>query len=283
MIVCPLRVDSGTWEAFAYQVRMEEEISLCGTPYVLCAATLVAGEAFAADKRHVVAAVRAPNGQITIVSDKEVREGFGKKWSDVEKLQTDPNPANVLLPHMLVYRRNHDPETPRPTNTRGSIANDANVETAILAMKAAFPHIETYDLLSEYYRHDQSIQATVNFFVSGRDEEKTTTLDNIIPGYLEDVMKAYIKYPQLSVEKIYEVIQGKHGNFDYAMKTLEDFAGRRINYAFVEFVGEAGFNCNLDVVDGTYVDGFAEFSCKKTKKVRTAKLFGRLVGPKNIS
>lgn len=283
IITCPFRAIDGamTWEQFSYRVSLEEEICLPFSDrerYVLVGATLVTGDSWGSSAGHVMAAVRAPNGNITIINDDDVWQR-GPRWSSVEGLQTRADRTEVLLPHLLIYRRKYEAPPALPTYPRGSIASDPSVEKAVLAMKLALPHIAPEDLLWEYYRADESIQRTIDHFLTGHDMQKEVTLDDVMPGYLEDVVKVYVRYPQLGVKKIYELIQTNRGSFDFAIKKIDDLAGLRVNYSFQEFVGSKGFNVDLDVVDETFVDGYAEVVCKKTKTVKTARLFGVLIEP----
>ena len=283
IIQCPFRVclNHLTWEDFAYRVSLEEEIILRPGDkerYVLVGATLVTGQSFKNSLGHVVAAVRTSSGNIAIVDDSN-HYSVGPRWSTVEGMQIKPDRSDVLLPQMLLYRRKYEPPPAPPSYHRGSLSTDPNIEKVVVAMQLALPHIGMDDLLWEYYLADDNIQNTVDYFLTGRYPKKEITLDQVLPAYLEDVIRAYVRYPQLGVRYIYETIQKDLGNFDYALKQLEDRAGRRINYASYEYVGDAGLEVDLDVVDGEFIDGQAQVVNKKTKHRMTARLFGVLVDP----
>lgn len=71
--------------------------------------------------------------------------------------------------------------------------------------------------------------------------EKDASRDSIHPFYIEDVLKAYVAYPQLGVVEIYGAIQANHGGFNLALEKLDGFAGRRVNFAAAEDVGDMRF------------------------------------------
>lgn len=58
--------------------------------------------------------------------------------------------------------------------------------------------------------------------------------------YLEDVLKAYVRFPQLGIEKIAEAVFAYHGNIHQVVKALGDAAGRRVNFASEEWVAGVG-------------------------------------------
>ena len=286
IIQCPPRLFSShaTWEEFAYRVSLEEEISLRPGDkerYVLVGATLVTGNSWNSSVGHIVAAVRASTGNIVIVDENNtLYDQGGPRWSVVEARQNMLDVSDVLLPQMLIYRRKYEPPPAPPSYPRGSVSADPNTEKAVVAMKLAFPHIDIKDLLWEYHRAEANIQNTVDYILTGRRTEIAMTLDGVLPGYLEDVIRAYVRYPQFGVKYIYETIQRNHGNFDYALKQLEDLAGRRINFTSSEFVGGAGLEVDVDVINDIFVDGEAHIFCKNMKIRKTARLFGILVDPK---
>lgn len=76
--------------------------------------------------------------------------------------------------------------------------------------------------------------------------------------------------------QIYENIAANHGNFHLALNQLGDLAGRRMNFASAEEIGDGEFEFDLDVVNEEYVDGYAKFRCRRTRRVKNARLFGVL-------
>lgn len=281
IIECPFRDSSGsqTFEQYSYRVRLENEISICPKDkerYVLTGVVMVTGNSWKTNPGHVVATVRAPDGLLKLVSDNTVIPG-GTSWHDVEGAQFNKNLENVFLPHLLIYRRKHEPESAPQTFPRGSLSDDPAFEKAAIAIKLAFQHIHMDDVLLQLRRHNASIQNTVNFFLTGRDTQIQLNLDNVSQDYLEDVVKAYTKYPHLSVEKICQALKECSGNFDYALKTLDDLAGRRVTFSSQEIVGCNGLRSTLDVVDDQFVDGECHFIDTTTKTRRTARVFGKLI------
>jgi hypothetical protein len=73
--------------------------------------------------------------------------------------------------------------------------------------------------------------------------EKEASLDDFDPFYIEDVLVAYVTYPQLGVTKICGTNQVNHRNFDLALKQLDDFAGRRVKFTAAEDVWMWGLSC----------------------------------------
>lgn len=73
-ISCPSRSVNGatTWEKFAYRVSLEEEICLFpggDDRYTLVRGTFIMGDSWNTSPGHVMVAVRAPSGNITIIND----------------------------------------------------------------------------------------------------------------------------------------------------------------------------------------------------------------------
>jgi hypothetical protein len=283
ILACPTRPLSPptTFPEFAYRISLSEDLRILPSDsesYTLVGATLITGDSYnIPPPGFIVAAVRAPSGNITLVDD-DVVVARGPRWSNIEALQVRNKRTEMLLPHMLIYRRTANVVEPSAACfLPGSISDQTEVEKAVLAMKLALPHVAPQDILGQYTRVGGSIQKTIDFFLSGVDTKKAASLDEVPPLYLEGVLQAYVQFPQLKIQLIFEAVATYHGNFDLAIKALGDVAGRRVNCASEEWVGGVGVEVDVDVVGEQFVDGYARLRDGKTRKVKMARVFGVLV------